>query len=58
MGFNITDSYEDVKKARPDIIIDFTIAEVAEKTIEWAINNSIDIIVGTTGLKPEKLERF
>ncbi len=54
----ITDSYDDVKDAKPDIIVDFTIAEVAEKTIEWAINNRIDIIVGTTGLKPEKLRQF
>jgi len=58
LGFNITDSYEEVKKARPDIIIDFTVAELADKTIEWAIKNKIDIIVGTTGLKIERLERF
>jgi 4-hydroxy-tetrahydrodipicolinate reductase len=54
----ITDSYDDVKKAGPDIAIDFTVADVAEKTIEWAIENRIDIIVGTTGLKPEKLKKF
>lgn len=58
MGFNITDSYEDVIKAGPELIIDFTVAEIAEKTIQWAIDNNIDIIVGTTGLKNEKLESF
>lgn len=58
MDVIITDSYEDIKKAAPDLIIDFTIAEIAEKTIEWAIENSIDIIVGTTGLKPDRLEKF
>ena len=58
MNVPITDSYDDVKNSGPDVIVDFTIAEVAEKTIEWAINNSIDIIVGTTGIKPEKLKDF
>jgi 4-hydroxy-tetrahydrodipicolinate reductase len=58
MDVPITDSYDDIKNAGPDVIIDFTIAEVAEKSIEWAIKNSIDIIVGTTGLKPEMLKKF
>jgi 4-hydroxy-tetrahydrodipicolinate reductase len=58
MGIPITDSYEEVKKAGPDVIIDFTVADAAEKTIEWAINNRIDIIVGTSGIKAEKLNKF
>jgi 4-hydroxy-tetrahydrodipicolinate reductase len=58
MGFSITDSYDEVKKAGPDLIIDFTVAESALRTIEWAAGNGIDIIVGTTGLDMNKLERF
>ena len=58
MGRSITDSYEDIKSKAPDIIIDFTVASIAKKTIMWAIKNRIDIIVGTTGLDSEDLERF
>ena len=54
-GISITDSYEDILDQSPDLIIDFTIAEVARKTISWAIDNNIDIIVGTTGLSPDDL---
>jgi 4-hydroxy-tetrahydrodipicolinate reductase len=49
-GIKITDSYKDILNQSPDLIIDFTIAEIAKKSINWAIDNSIDIIVGTTGL--------
>ncbi|MEA2016713.1 MAG: 4-hydroxy-tetrahydrodipicolinate reductase [Actinomycetota bacterium] len=55
-GYRIYDSYDDIKKLSPDIIVDFTNAEAADKTINWAIDNSIDIIVGTTGLKKKQLE--
>ena len=42
----------------PDIIIDFTVASSARKTINWAIENNINIIVGTTGFSKEDLEHF
>jgi 4-hydroxy-tetrahydrodipicolinate reductase len=54
-GKIICGSYDAVKKLNADLIIDFTNAEIALKTINWALNNSIDIIVGTTGLKKEEL---
>jgi len=57
-GISVTDSYDDVKKAAPDVIIDFTVAEAAQKTISWAIHNSIDIIVGTTGISRDVLEKY
>ena len=55
-GISITNSYEDILKQSPDLIIDFTIAEIAKKTINWAIDNNIDIIVGTTGLSNGDLD--
>jgi len=58
MSCSITDSYEDIKSKVPDIIIDFTVAGIAKKNIMWAIENNIDIIVGTTGLDSRDLERF
>jgi len=54
-GISITDSYKDILKQSPDLIIDFTIAEIAKKSINWAMDNNIDIIVGTTGLSPDDL---
>jgi len=54
-GINITDSYEDILKQSPDLIIDFTIAKTAKRSINWAMDNGIDIIVGTTGFSPGDL---
>src|SRR4030043_1228956 len=44
----IFDRYEDVKKLNPDLIIDFTNAGSALDAIVWALDEGIDIIVGTT----------
>ncbi|HEY4695352.1 MAG TPA: 4-hydroxy-tetrahydrodipicolinate reductase [Candidatus Hydromicrobium sp.] len=57
-GYKIYNSYEDIKKLSPDIIIDFTSANVANKNINWAIDNNINIIVGTTGLSNKDLSRI
>ncbi len=48
-------NYDEIKKLNPDLIIDFTSAEILFNTINWAIESKIDIIVGTTGLKNEEL---
>jgi 4-hydroxy-tetrahydrodipicolinate reductase len=50
--------YEDIKNLKPDLIIDFTNAEAAFKTITWALNEGIDIIAGTTGFKKDELVRI
>lgn len=57
-GYMIYDSYDEIKRMDPDIIIDFTVASSAKKNIVWAIDNSIDIIVGTTGFSSEDLQNF
>ncbi len=54
----VHDSYEQIKKYSPQLIIDFTIAEAAAKTIGWALENNIDIIVGTTGIDKKTLEKI
>jgi 4-hydroxy-tetrahydrodipicolinate reductase len=55
-GVKVTDNYEEIKSANPDLIIDFTGSEVLYKNIIWAIDNKIDIIVGATGLKKEEID--
>lgn len=54
-GCRIYNSYDEIGKLHPDIIVDFSSAELAVKTINWALDNSINIIVGTTGIKKEEL---
>lgn len=54
----IFNRYEDVRNLNPDLIIDFTNAEVASETITWALNEGIDIIVGTTGFKKDELVKI
>ncbi len=57
-GCRIYDSYPEIIKMAPDIIIDFTVAGSAKKTISWAIENNINIIVGTTGFSKEDLKQI
>ncbi len=54
----IFNRYEDVRNLNPDLIIDFTNAEAASETITWALNEGIDIIVGTTGFKKDELVKI
>ncbi len=53
IGSKVFENYDEIARLNPDLIIDFTGAAVAFKTINWAIKNEIDIIVGTTGLKKD-----
>lgn len=55
-GRRISGSYEEIKKLKPDIIVDFTNAAAAKKTIDWSIASGINIIVGTTGFSKEDLD--
>jgi len=55
-GIKVTDKYEDLKSCAPDVIIDFTGPEVVYTNICWAIKNSINIIVGATGLSKDEIE--
>jgi 4-hydroxy-tetrahydrodipicolinate reductase len=57
-GCMIHGSYDEIKKLRPDTIIDFTNADAAIKNINWAIDNNINIIVGTTGISKDELAKI
>jgi len=39
-----------------DVVVDFTIADVARETIAWVARNAKDAVVGTSGLTDEDLE--
>jgi 4-hydroxy-tetrahydrodipicolinate reductase len=51
----IFNRYKDVRNLNPDLICDFTNAEAALETITWALEEGIDIIVGTTGFNKDEL---
>lgn len=55
LKIKVSDDYENIKSVKTDIIIDFTNADAAKKSIFWALENSVDIIVGTTGFKKEEI---
>ena len=47
-----------VEKARPDVMVDFTSAEVAIENIRAALSFGVYPVVGTTGFKEEDLEEI
>jgi len=55
VGKKIYATYDEIKKLNPELIIDFTGTDIVYQTINWAIDNGIDILVGTTGLQKEEL---
>ena len=45
-------------ETKPDIIIDFSIPEATMNILEYAKNNSIPIVIATTGFSKEQLEKI
>ena len=43
-----------LKNKKPDVLIDFTIAQAAVGNVKAAAKNNVAIIVGTTGFTPEQ----
>ncbi|HOG53756.1 MAG TPA: 4-hydroxy-tetrahydrodipicolinate reductase, partial [Bacillota bacterium] len=41
---------EAIKSAKPDVMVDFTVAEAAAANVERAIANGVRWVVGTTGM--------
>jgi 4-hydroxy-tetrahydrodipicolinate reductase len=48
----------DLKKARGDVIINFTTPKSSIESLEFAKEAGLAIVIGTTGLNPEQLERM
>lgn len=42
----------------PDIIIDFSVPEATFKILEYAVSNSIPVVIATTGFTPEEEEKI
>ena len=54
-GRKIYKTFEDLKSLKPNLLLDFTNIESSKKAIEWALENSVDIIVGSTGFNKSDL---
>jgi 4-hydroxy-tetrahydrodipicolinate reductase len=54
-GKKVYSSWDEIAGLEPDLIIDFTNAQAAIQSINWALDNGIDIIVGATGFGKQEL---
>jgi 4-hydroxy-tetrahydrodipicolinate reductase len=49
---------EVLRNRKPDVLVDFTIANAAVKNIITAANNGVNIVVGTTGFSDEQMKEI
>ena len=54
----ITEIKEIIDETKPDVAVDFTLAEAAEKNCMICVENNIRCVIGTTGLSNSFLEEF
>lgn len=47
-----------LKTSKADVLVDFTIADAAVKTIETSSHEGVNLVVGTTGFSEEQLEKI
>jgi len=52
---DIGDSLEELKTSGAQVVVDFTHPDSVMKNLEFAINNGIHVVVGTTGFDDKKL---
>ena len=55
IGVVLADTYP---AAAADVVIDFSQAEAADKTVDYCLQNNIALVVGTTGLSDEHREKL
>ena len=53
---DLGDSLEDLKSSKAEVVLDFTNPESVMKYIEFAINNGINVVVGTSGFTIARVE--
>lgn len=45
-----------LQETAPDVMVDFTVPESVVENIKLAIENKVNVVVGTTGIKPEEIK--
>jgi 4-hydroxy-tetrahydrodipicolinate reductase len=51
-------SIDELDPSTIDVAVDFTVAGAAVLNIEWALANGVHVVVGTTGISAEELEKL
>jgi 4-hydroxy-tetrahydrodipicolinate reductase len=54
----VSDEHATLLQAEAEVVVDFTNPEAVMDNVRWAIDHAINIVVGTTGLRPEDLEEI
>jgi len=57
-ALDLGDSLDQLIKTGTEVVIDFTHPESVMKNLEFAINNGIHVVVGTTGFDDKKLSKL
>lgn len=53
---DIGDSIDQLKTSQAQVVVDFTHPDAVMKNLEFAINNGLHVVVGTTGFDEKKLD--
>jgi 4-hydroxy-tetrahydrodipicolinate reductase len=47
-----------LQETAPDVMVDFTVPETVVDNIKLAVENKVNVVVGTTGISPEEIKTF
>lgn len=56
-GLDIAGDINALSRAGAEVVIDFTIAEATKNSMEWCASNGIHMVIGTTGLSDEDIDK-
>ncbi|GFP20719.1 4-hydroxy-tetrahydrodipicolinate reductase, partial [Candidatus Hakubella thermalkaliphila] len=57
-GVEIVDSLDKLINMTPQVLIDFSHHSAVDKSVAWAVERGVHVIVGTTGLSQDQLRRY
>lgn len=55
---SVSDELDALLQAEAEVAVDFTAPDAVGEHVRWCIAHAMHLVVGTTGLTPEELERF
>jgi 4-hydroxy-tetrahydrodipicolinate reductase len=58
IGIRVGRLAPDLLEARPDVAVDFTVAQAAVENLRWCAHNGVHAVVGTTGIGADELEEL
>jgi 4-hydroxy-tetrahydrodipicolinate reductase len=57
-GIRVADRREALLEAGADVAVDFTRPDAVLDNVLWCVSNGVHVVVGTTGMTPEDLDRI